>query len=94
FGPIAPLVNVALIPFQLMTAGNIVPAKMLAPFYQSLGTFLPVPNAVAGFSRLLFMNGSIGTQVLHLSLLCFGSFIITCLVLSWREQRQAQRVVA
>ena len=94
FGPIAPLVNVALIPFQLMTAGNIVPAKMLAPFYQSLGTFLPVPNAVAGFSRLLFMNGSIGTQVLHLSLLCFGSFIITCLVVSWREQRQAQRVVA
>jgi len=77
FGPIAPLVNVALIPFQLMTAGNIVPAKMLAPFYQSLGTFLPVPNAVSGFGRLLFMDGSIETQALHLAFLCIGSFIVT-----------------
>jgi len=94
FGPIAPLVNVALIPFQLMTAGNIVPAKMLAPFYQSLGTFLPVPNAVSGFSRLLFMNGDIGSQVMSLSLIALGSFIVTYVMMVWRERRQAQRLVA
>jgi len=94
FGPIAPLVNVALIPFQLMTAGNIVPAKMLAPFYQSLGTFLPVPNAVSGFSRLLFMNGDIGSQVMSLSLIALSSFIVTYGMMVWRERRQAQRLVA
>lgn len=94
FGPIAPLVNVALIPFQLMTAGNIVPAKMLAPFYQSLGTFLPVPNAVSGFSRLLFMDGSVGTQVLHLSLLFVGSFLVTCLITVWRREGVRQQAMA
>ncbi len=94
FGPIAPLVNVALIPFQLMTAGNIVPAKMLAPFYQSLGTFLPVPNAVSGFGRLLFMDGSVGTQVLHLSLIFVGSFLVTCLITVWKREGVRQQAMA
>lgn len=94
FGPVAPLINVALIPFQLMTAGNIVPAKMLAPFYQSLGTFLPVPNAVSGFGRLLFMDGSVGTQVLHLSVLFVGSFLVTCLITVWKREGVRQQAMA
>ncbi|MGI1805346.1 YhgE/Pip domain-containing protein [Exiguobacterium sp. TDN 0502] len=94
FGPIAPLVNVALIPFQLMTAGNIVPAKMLAPFYQSLGTFLPVPNAVSGFGRLLFMDGSVGAQVLHLSFLFVGSMLVTCLLTATKKEQMNDELVA
>lgn len=87
FGPIAPLVNVALIPFQLMTAGNIVPSSMLAPFYQTIGHYLPVPNAVGGLTRLLYFDGDISIYVLRLAVILFVTLAVTLMVTSVRREQ-------
>ncbi|MBP2000662.1 hypothetical protein J2Z69_001693 [Paenibacillus shirakamiensis] len=68
-GHVAPLFNTAMIPFQLMTAGNIVPVVMLAPFYRYIGNFLPAPNGVQGFMKLVYTNASIASYVVHLLLI-------------------------
>ncbi|MDW2885953.1 YhgE/Pip domain-containing protein [Exiguobacterium artemiae] len=87
FGPIAPLVNVALIPFQLMTAGNIVPSSMLAPFYQTIGHYLPVPNAVGGLTRLLYFDGDISVYVLRLAVILLVTLAVTLIVTSVRREQ-------
>ncbi|WP_214801260.1 ABC transporter permease [Exiguobacterium sp. ERU656] len=87
FGPIAPLVNVALIPFQLMTAGNIVPPSMLAPFYQSLGQFLPVPNAVAGLTRLIYFDGDISKYAFNLVMILIVTLGVTLIVTAIRREQ-------
>lgn len=87
FGPIAPLVNVALIPFQLMTAGNIVPPSMLAPFYQTIGHYLPVPNAVAGLTRLIYFDGDISSFVLRLTVILLVTVAVTLILTAVRREQ-------
>ncbi|CAM3516524.1 MULTISPECIES: YhgE/Pip domain-containing protein [Saccharibacillus] len=78
-GNAAPLFNVALVPIQLMTAGNIIPADMLAPFYRHLGSFLPAPNGIQGFMRLIYNGDGAGTFMLHLLLIALVTWAITLL---------------
>ncbi|OIN66951.1 hypothetical protein BLD48_08330 [Exiguobacterium sp. KRL4] len=87
FGPIAPLVNVALIPFQLMTAGNIVPPSMLAPFYQTIGHYLPVPNAVAGLTRLIYFDGDISSFVIRLTVILLITVVVTLILTALRREQ-------
>ncbi|SFB51563.1 ABC-2 family transporter protein [Cohnella sp. OV330] len=77
FGGLAALVNTGLIPFQLMTAGNIVPAAMLAPAYRHLGGFLPASNGVQGFFRLIYSGASVGPMAIHLMLIAVVAWGIT-----------------
>ncbi|MDO3408217.1 ABC transporter permease [Saccharibacillus sp. CPCC 101409] len=78
-GSAAPLFNVALVPLQLMTAGNIVPSSMLAPFYRHFGSFLPAPNGIQGFMRLIYNGEGAGTFMLHLLLIAAVTWGITLL---------------
>ncbi len=87
FGPIAPLVNVALIPFQLMTAGNIVPPSMLAPFYQTIGHYLPVPNAVGGLTRLIYFDGDISSFILRLTVILLVTVAVTLILTAVRRDQ-------
>ncbi|WP_458118626.1 YhgE/Pip domain-containing protein [Paenibacillus sp. Z6-24] len=79
FGNAAPLFNVALIPFQLMTAGNIIPSAMLTPFYRHIGSFLPAPNAIQGYLRLIYSGAPMTTFVIHLLLIALITWGITVL---------------
>ncbi|GGN97873.1 YhgE/Pip domain-containing protein [Saccharibacillus kuerlensis] len=79
FGNAAPLFNVALVPLQLMTAGNIIPAAMLAPFYRHFGSFLPAPNGIQGFMRLIYNGSGAGTFMLHLLLIALVTWAVTLL---------------
>ncbi|MFD2330959.1 YhgE/Pip domain-containing protein [Cohnella sp. GCM10020058] len=85
FGGLAALVNTGLIPFQLMTAGNIVPAAMLAPAYRHVGDFLPASNGVQGFFRLVYGGGSISSFALHLALIAVITWGITIARLAWSK---------
>ncbi|WP_246369774.1 YhgE/Pip domain-containing protein [Saccharibacillus deserti] len=78
-GNVAPLFNVALVPLQLMTAGNIIPAAMLAPFYRHLGSFLPAPNGIQGFMRLIYNGDGAGVFAWHLLLIALVTWAITLL---------------
>lgn len=77
FGNVAPLFNVALIPLQLMTAGNIIPTAMLAPFYRNIGHFLPASNAIQGYLRLIYSGASVSSFVIHLIWIAVITFGIT-----------------
>lgn len=77
FGNVAPLFNVALIPLQLMTAGNIIPAAMLSPLYRNVGHFLPAPNAIQGYLRLIYSGASVSSFVIHLLWIAIITFGIT-----------------
>jgi len=79
FGNAAPLFNVALIPFQLMTAGNIIPSAMLTPFYRHIGSFLPAPNGIQGYLRLIYSGAPVTTFVIHLLLIAIITWGITVL---------------
>ncbi|WP_052723711.1 YhgE/Pip domain-containing protein [Paenibacillus wulumuqiensis] len=79
FGNAAPLFNVALIPFQLMTAGNIIPSAMLTSFYRHIGSFLPAPNAIQGYLRLIYSGAPVTTFVIHLLLIAMITWGITVL---------------
>lgn len=79
FGNAAPLFNVALIPFQLMTAGNIIPSAMLTPFYRHIGSFLPAPNAIQGYLRLIYSGAPVTVFVIHLLLIALITWGITVL---------------
>lgn len=79
FGNAAPLFNVALIPLQLMTAGNIIPAAMLTPFYRHIGSFLPAPNAIQGYLRLIYNDAPVGSFVLNLLLITLITWGVTWL---------------
>lgn len=77
FGIAAPLFNVAMVPLQLMTAGNIIPAAMLAPFYRHFGNFLPASNGVQGFTRLIYGGGSVSSFMINLLLISIVTWGIT-----------------
>lgn len=77
FGNAGPLFNVALVPIQLMTAGNIIPQSMLAPFYRHIGSFLPAPNAIQGYLKLIYNGESVTTYVINLILIALVAWVIT-----------------
>ncbi|KAB7665906.1 YhgE/Pip domain-containing protein [Bacillus sp. B1-b2] len=79
FGGVGALFNVALIPFQLMTAGNIIPSEMLTPFYRHIGSFLPASNAIQGYMRLINSGSTISTYIIHLLLIAAVTWGITVL---------------
>ncbi|WP_440116441.1 YhgE/Pip domain-containing protein [Paenibacillus sp. QZ-Y1] len=79
FGNAGPLFNVAMVPLQLMTAGNIIPAEMLAPFYRYIGNFLPASNGVQGFMRLIYSGEAVGGYMVHLLLIAVITWGITLL---------------
>ncbi|WP_138494647.1 YhgE/Pip domain-containing protein [Paenibacillus pinistramenti] len=93
FGGLGALVNVALIPFQLMTAGNILPAAMLTPFYRHIGDFLPASNGVRGYLRLIYSGADVSVYVLHLLLIAVVTWGITFLRTALDKQ-QAQPVAS
>jgi hypothetical protein len=77
FGPVGPLFNVALVPFQLMTAGNIISSEMLTPFYRQIGSFLPASNGIEGFMHLIYGGRSAGAEALHLALIAIVAWGLT-----------------
>ncbi|WP_044478039.1 YhgE/Pip domain-containing protein [Paenibacillus antibioticophila] len=79
FGSAGPLFNVAIVPFQLMTAGNIISSDMLAPFYRNIGSFLPASNGIKGFMHLIYGGQSIATEAIQLSLIFIVAWGITLL---------------
>jgi len=78
FGGLGALFNVAMIPFQLMTAGNIIATEMLTPFYRHIGDFLPASNAVRGYVRLIYSGASVTSVVINLILIALVTWGITC----------------
>lgn len=89
FGNAGPLFNVAMVPLQLMTAGNIIPANMLAPFYQHFGAFLPASNGVQGFTKLIYTGESVSVFAVHLVLLLLVTFVITIIRLATQKEKAA-----
>ncbi|MGF9696142.1 YhgE/Pip domain-containing protein [Paenibacillus sp. MABNR03] len=77
FGGLGALFNVAMIPFQLMTAGNIIATEMLTPFYRHIGDFLPASNAVRGYVRLIYSGTSVSSIVINLILIAAVTWGIT-----------------
>lgn len=88
FGNAGPLFNVALVPIQLMTAGNIIPVVMLTPFYRHIGSFLPVPNAIQGYLKLIYNGEAVTQYVIHLLLISIVTWGITILRLSFVKQQR------
>lgn len=78
FGGLGALFNVAMIPFQLMTAGNIIATEMLTPFYRHIGDFLPASNAVRGYVRLIYSGAPVTSIVINLILIALVTWGITC----------------
>lgn len=97
FGQAGPLFNVALVPLQLLTAGNIIPAAMLTGFYRHLGSFLPAPNGIQGYMKLIYgSGGSISANVINLILIsavCWGVTVF-CMVLKGRRTLADQAAAA
>ncbi|MFX3632286.1 MAG: YhgE/Pip domain-containing protein [Candidatus Pristimantibacillus sp.] len=87
FGNAGPLFNVALVPIQLMTAGSIIPAMMLTPFYRHLDNFFPVPNAIHGYLKLIYNGEPVTQYVIHLLLISIVTWGITILRLSFVKQQ-------
>ncbi|MFS0869146.1 YhgE/Pip domain-containing protein [Paenibacillus xylanilyticus] len=77
FGGLGALFNVGMIPFQLMTAGNIIATEMLTPFYRHIGDFLPASNAVRGYVRLIYSGTSVTSIVINLILIAVVTWGIT-----------------
>ncbi|MFP7492223.1 ABC transporter permease [Terribacillus saccharophilus] len=92
FGNAGALVNVAMIPFQLMAAGNIIPTDLLSPVFRVIGAVLPASNGVQGFSQLIYSGHSVPSAVLHLSLILVITFLLTCLALALKKQQPIQYV--
>ncbi|MCR2807639.1 YhgE/Pip domain-containing protein [Paenibacillus soyae] len=82
FGNAGPLFNVFLIPFQLMTAGNIIAASMLTPFYRHFGSFLPASNGIQGAMHLVYGGGSAGGYAATLALIAVVAWGLTVLRLA------------
>lgn len=82
-----PLFNVAMIPLQLMTAGNIVPTTMLTPIYRNIGHFLPVPNGVEGFTTLIYTGNNISNNIVNLLLIIIVTFVITTIRISLQNKK-------
>ncbi|MGF7046835.1 YhgE/Pip-like protein [Paenibacillus sp. DS2015] len=89
FGNAGPLFNIAMVPFQLMTAGNIIPVAMLAPFYRYIGNFLPASNGVQGFTTLIYSRGSVTGLIINLLLISIVTWGIT--ITRIRVQKDAPR---
>lgn len=94
FGNAGPLFNVAMVPLQLMTAGNIIPANMLAPFYQHFGSFLPASNGVQGFTKLIYTGETVSTFALHLVLILLVTFAITVIRLAAQKEKAVNPAVS
>lgn len=90
FGNAGPLFNVAMVPLQLMTAGNIIPAEMLAPFYRYIGNFLPASNGVQGFMRLIYSGEAVGGYMVHLLLISIITWGITLLRVGMQKAGNGQ----
>ncbi|MFB5676365.1 YhgE/Pip domain-containing protein [Paenibacillus terreus] len=86
FGNAGPLFNVAMVPLQLMTAGNIIPADMLTPFYRHIGSFLPAPNGIQGFMRLIYSGSPVSVFAIHLLLICIATWGITLLRVALQKE--------
>ncbi|WP_244444657.1 YhgE/Pip domain-containing protein [Paenibacillus camerounensis] len=83
FGGMGPLFNVFFVPFQLMTAGNVIAASMLTPFYRNLGAFLPAPNGIQGAMHLVYGGGTVGGYAGNLALIAMVTWGLTILRLAW-----------
>ncbi|WP_255248149.1 YhgE/Pip domain-containing protein [Terribacillus saccharophilus] len=92
FGNAGALFNVAMIPFQLMAAGNIIPTDLLSPVFRVIGAALPASNGVQGFSQLIYAGESVSSAILHLGLILVITFLITCIVLKLKKQQPVQFV--
>ncbi|BBH24855.1 hypothetical protein Back11_62000 [Paenibacillus baekrokdamisoli] len=89
FGHFGPLFNIALVPLQLMTGGNIIPTTMLTPFYRQFDNFLPASNAIQGYLHLIYSGSSISTYVVNLILISIVSWGITVICLALKEKSVA-----
>lgn len=94
FGNAGPLFNVAMVPLQLMTAGNIIPANMLAPFYQHFGAFLPASNGVQGFTKLIYTGDSVSSFAVNLVLILIVTFAITVIRLAAQKEKAVNPAVS
>ncbi|WP_112180495.1 YhgE/Pip domain-containing protein [Paraliobacillus zengyii] len=94
FGGLGALFNTALVPLQLMTAGNIIPADMLTGFYRHLGNFLPASNAIQGYMRLIYSGASISPFIMNLLLITVVTFGISLLRLYSSELSFKQKIKA
>lgn len=63
FGSFGALFNVALIPFQLMTAGNIISSEMLAPFYRELISQLGTESWAKDYMDMVIAQKKKGSQL-------------------------------
>ncbi|MBP3952256.1 ABC transporter permease [Bacillus sp. YZJH907-2] len=86
FGNAGALFNVAMVPLQLLTAGNIIPTSMLAPLYQNLGGFLPASNGVQGFTKLIYAGSSVNSIAVNLVLITVITFGITIIAIQLKSK--------
>ncbi|MFP7479184.1 YhgE/Pip domain-containing protein [Terribacillus saccharophilus] len=92
FGNAGALFNVAMIPFQLMAAGNIIPTDLLSPVFRVIGAALPASNGVQGFTQLIYAGESVSSAILHLGLILVITFLLTCAALMLKKQQPVQFV--
>lgn len=92
FGNAGALFNVAMIPFQLMAAGNIIPTDLLSPVFRVIGSILPASNGVQGFTQLIYAGQSVSSAILHLGLILVITFLLTCIALMLKKQQPIQYV--
>ncbi|RAV02684.1 YhgE/Pip domain-containing protein [Paenibacillus sp. YN15] len=82
-GNYGPLLNAFSVPFQLMTAGNIIAVSMLTPFYRDLGSFLPAPNGIQGAMHLVYGGGDVMSYAVNLIMISIVTWGLTVLRIAW-----------
>ncbi|SNZ05714.1 YhgE/Pip N-terminal domain-containing protein [Terribacillus aidingensis] len=87
FGNAGALFNVAMIPFMLMTAGNIIPVDMLSPVFHVIGNILPASNGVQGFAQLIYNGEGAAANILHLLFILIITFALTCAAVMLKKQQ-------
>jgi YhgE/Pip-like protein len=87
FGNAGALINVAMIPFMLMTAGNIIPVDLLSPVFRVIGNILPASNGVQGFTQLIYNGEGASANILHLVLILVITFVLTLVAVTLKKQQ-------
>lgn len=66
-----------------MTAGNVIAASMLTPFYRNQGAFLPAPNGIQGAMHLVYGGGTVVDYAANLAFIAMVTCGLTIFLLAW-----------
>lgn len=75
FGQVGMVMNIILMSTQLVTSGVLIPIALLSETYQKIGSILPATYGAEGLFRILYIGGSLKSEINTL-------LLITCVVVA------------